>query len=71
MASNSITVGICWRVGTKISNAKEAKLTGDCWNYSLLEITTEEGNIEVWKTRMIINISKLGKMFNQFPTRKV
>lgn len=48
-----------------------AELTGNhVWGYSKLRVL-KEGSEEIWKTQTIINVSKLGKVFNQFPTRKV
>lgn len=61
---------IC-KLENKIGSHSEAVLDGShVWGYSILTVTTPEGT-ERWKTQMIINTSKLGKMFNQFPTRKV
>lgn len=55
----------------KIGDVKEASLTGNhVWNFSILTITKEDGSVEKWKTQMIVNVSKLGKLFNQWPTRK-
>ena len=49
-----------------------AELHGNhVWGYSILKVTKEDGSTENWKTQMIINVSKLGNLFNQFPTRKV
>ncbi len=55
----------------KIGECDSAILDGShVWGYSTL--TIQKGStIERWRTQMIINVSKLGKMFNQFPTRKV
>ena len=48
-----------------------AELAGNhVWNHSTLTITRTDGSVERWRTSMIINVSKLGKLFNQFPTRK-
>jgi hypothetical protein len=56
----------------KIGDVNEATLVGDhVWSYSILTVTKAFGNTEKWKTQMIVNISKLGKLFNQWPTRKV
>jgi len=56
----------------KIGRVKTASLTGDhVWDYSILTIEREDGCREIWKTQMILNISKLGKVFNQYPSRKV
>lgn len=55
----------------KIGSHSTAVLDGDhIWGYSILTVTTPEGT-ERWKTQMITNVSKLGKLFNQFPSRKV
>jgi hypothetical protein len=45
-------------------------LESGTWSYSVVEVTTPNG-IERWKTQMIINVSVLGNVFNQWPTRKV
>jgi hypothetical protein len=59
----------------KIGPVKSAELergyTGSLWNYSVLNVITEAGVAESWKTQMIINVSVLGKVFNQWPTRKM
>lgn len=56
----------------KIGAVKDAKLEGNhVWGYSFLTVTKEGGAKEIWKTQMILNISKLGTVFNQWPTRKV
>jgi len=50
----------------KIGPVTDATLDGDhVWNYSILTVAKENGQIERWKTQMIINVSKLGKLFNQ------
>jgi len=55
----------------KIGETLSAVLTGNhVWGYSFLTVQTAEGQ-QTWKTQMIVNCSKLGKLFNQFPTRKV
>ena len=41
------------------------------WSYSFLYVTTPSNGDQCWKTQQIINQSKLGKLFNQFPTRKI
>lgn len=56
----------------KIGEVTDATLKGDhVWSFSILTVTKADGSVENWKTQMIINISKLGKLFNQWPTRKV
>lgn len=41
------------------------------WAHSILSITKAGGIIERWKTQQIVNFSKLGTVFNQWPTRKL
>lgn len=48
----------------------DAKMSGSPWTGSLISVTTEDGETQHWSTTMIINQSKYGKLFNQFPTRK-
>ena len=56
----------------KIGEVTEAKLTGNhVWSFSILSVTKPDTTQENWKTQMIVNVSKLGKLFNQWPTRKV
>lgn len=55
----------------KIGAYDTATLDGNhVWSYSIL--TVQKGAItEHWKTQQIINVSKNGLLFNQWPTRKV
>jgi len=56
----------------KIGECNKATLLGNhVWGYSFLNIDKEDGVRETWKTQQIVNISKLGKLFNQWPSRKV
>lgn len=56
----------------KVGDVTEATLEGDhIWGFSLLTVTTVAGEKQVWKTQQIVNVSKLGKLFNQWPTRKM
>lgn len=41
------------------------------WNGSVLTVGKPDGTTERWHTQMIINVSVLGKLFNQWPTRKL
>lgn len=47
-----------------------AKMTGNIWTDAVLTVTTNDGEEQVWHTRMIINFSKYQTMFNQFPSRR-
>lgn len=42
----------------------------DLWCHSLLEVKLSDGSSQSWYTQMIINRSCLGKLFNQWPTRR-
>ena len=44
--------------------------TGDLWAGSTVTYQTAKGEVH-WHTQTIINISVLGKLFNQFPTRLI
>jgi hypothetical protein len=46
-----------------------AEITGKLWDYSTLTVTKNDGSVERWRTQQIINVSCLGKLFNQWPTR--
>jgi hypothetical protein len=60
------------KLNAKIGECTEAKLdSGAIWNGSILTVTKADGTTENWKTKMIINVSCLGKLFNQWPTRKM
>lgn len=48
----------------------DAKMTGNIWTNALLTVTTDDGDQQVWSTKMILNFSKYQKMFNQFPSRR-
>lgn len=56
----------------KAGPATTATLDGNhVWGHSILTVTKADGGTQRWKTQTIINQSKLGKVFNQFPTRLV
>lgn len=48
----------------------DAKMTGNIWTNAVLTVTTDDGEEQVWNTKMILNFSKYNKMFNQFPSRR-
>lgn len=55
----------------KIGACDSATLEGNhVWGHSILTVTKGE-TVERWKTQQIVNTSVLGKLFNQWPTRKV
>lgn len=56
----------------KIGEVKKAELIGNhVWSYSTLIVTMPDGEMQAWKTQQIVNHSKLGKPFNQWPTRRM
>jgi hypothetical protein len=60
------------KLNKKIGVVTEASLRGtSVWSLSFLDVTKEDGTKETWKTQTIINCSVYGKLFNQWPTRKV
>lgn len=60
------------KLNKKIGPAASAKLEGNhVWSYSFLHVVTAAGVAQCWKTQTIVNTSKLGTIFNQFPTRLV
>ena len=55
----------------KIGKAESATLEGNhVWDHSTLTVV-KAGNTERWNTKQIWNVSKLGKDFPQWPTRKL
>jgi hypothetical protein len=55
----------------KVSECDSAELLGDhVWGHSTLTVR-KGAQTECWRTHQIINVSKLGKVFNQWPSRKV
>lgn len=60
------------KLNSKIGEVTSATLEGNhVWGHSILRVVKADGSKENWKTQMIVNQSKLGTVFNQFPTRKV
>lgn len=59
------------KLESKIGDCIAASIEGNLWSESILTVTKTDGSTERWKTQMIINVSSLGKLFNQWPTRKM
>lgn len=56
----------------KIGPCTAATLEGShVWGDSILTVTKPDGAVERWQTHQIVNVSSLGKLFNQWPTRKL
>ena len=59
------------KLTAKVGDVDDAEVTGYVWNGSILRVTKPDGSIERWSTKQIINVSCLGLLFNQWPTRKL
>jgi|SRR5262245_452341 len=56
----------------KIGACDSAALAGShVWGHSILTVLKADGIVERWKTQQIVNQSKLGTLFNQWPSRKL
>ena len=59
----------------KIGDVKSAEMTSvynrNVWGFSVLSVINQDDEVSSWKTQQIVNVSKLGKLFNQWPTRKM
>lgn len=53
---------------SKVGECDSATVEGALWQHSILTVRKGEA-VERWKTQQIINVSVLGKLFNQWPTR--
>lgn len=68
--------GYSEKLGAKIDETGETvvgvKYQGgaDVWGFSHVLVSTTAGQ-QVWRTRMILNTSCLGTLFNQWPTRRI
>lgn len=60
-------------VGKVGEGVTEASIKADCgvWVESTLTVTKADGSAERWLTKRIINCSVHGKLFHQWPTRKL
>ncbi len=62
-----------WKLVGKIGKEKDicsAAYEGRLWFGSLLTVNCADEK-QVWKTKCILNVSCLGNVFNQWPTRRV
>ena len=56
----------------KVGKCLSATLEGShIWGWSVMTVIKEDDITEYWKTHSIINVSKYGYVFNQWPTKKV
>ena len=59
------------KLESKVGEADEASIdAAPLWNGSILTVRVA-GEVQRWKTQMILNVSCLGTLFNQWPTRRI
>lgn len=59
------------KLEAKVGACDAAELSGEhVWGYSTLTVAKGE-EVEHWRTQQIVNVSKLGLLFNQWPSRKL
>lgn len=59
------------KLNRKVGAHVAASIRGNhVWGHSILTVTTPTG-VQRWKTQQIVNVSKLGLLFNQWPSRKI
>ncbi len=56
------------KLSAKVGACDSATVEGPLWLTSVLTVSKGE-KTERWSTKQIINVSSLGKLFNQWPTR--
>lgn len=65
---DAFIVKLCLKIGDCVG----ATITGEhVWGRSQLRVAKMTGPTEVWMTQQIVNCSKLGLLFNQWPSRKI
>jgi hypothetical protein len=67
MDYNAFIQKLIEKIGKPVVNAK---MIGNIWTNCMLTVVCEDGEQQKWHTQAIINFSKYGKAFNQFPTRR-
>ena len=61
------------KLSKKVGDVTDAslKVSGDVWGQSVLTVTKPDGKVQHWKTQVVFNCSKYGKLFYQYPTRLI
>jgi hypothetical protein len=60
------------KLESKVGETVEASIDGaSLWIGSVLTVRTIAGAVERWSTKQIVNVSVLGTLFNQWPTRRM
>jgi len=55
------------KIGKPVATATH---TGSIWTNCVLVVTCQDGETQTWHTQCIFNTSVLGRVFNQWPTRR-
>ena len=64
--------GYVTKLAGKVGAIRSASICGAAlWHGSTLTVETEANEAQRWRTTQIVNVSSLGKAFNQWPTRRV
>lgn len=60
-----------YKLVEKLGDHESAELSQiqGLWTHSMLTVTKKDGTVQRWETKRIINMSCLGKLFFQWPTR--
>ena len=73
--ADDIVKAYIWKLTTKqeernkTSQPISASYVGSLWTGSTLTYAHADGKTDAWNTHIILNVSCLGKVFNQYPTR--
>src|SRR5579859_292486 len=71
-SANAVVDSYVHKLAGKIAKrAVSATTNGNIWDCALLTVNCYDGEVQTWKTQCILNTSCLGKLFNQWPTRRV
>lgn len=71
-AADAAYTAFVFKLVGKVGACESATISGShVWGHSILTVTKDGGVIERWKTQQIVNVSKLGLHFNQWPTRLI
>jgi hypothetical protein len=64
--------GYVAKLAKKVGSIRSASICGSTlWHGSTLTVETDAGDTQRWRTAEIVNVSSLGKLFNQWPTRRL
>lgn len=76
-ANTAVSVSVSFdayikKLRSKIGDVTKASClsSADVWGQSYLTVSTPAGE-EIWKTQRVLNVSSLGQLFNQWPTRRL